>query len=218
MSINPLLEYNIYETYQDMVRQVSAEYKKKFDMVEKDDIEQELWLWFATHPNKIIEWSELEKQKDKDNLFAKSLRNAALDYCVKEKAAKAGYEPSDNFYYTKEFVKLMIPVVLSDDWTKLNNVMSDTNRSTKTLSESGDWISFSADIKKAFQSLADDEQQLVYHFYGEQLNGSELKQAIKSDKTERAIMVKANRCVAKMVKYLGGRYPYKDEDFPEVSK
>jgi hypothetical protein len=48
-------------------------------MLERDDIAQELWVWFVTHP-KYKEWSTYE-QKDKDNLIAKSLRNAALKYC-----------------------------------------------------------------------------------------------------------------------------------------
>lgn len=213
MSTNPLTEYKIHETYIDMVKQISGEYKRKFSMIEREDIAQELWMWFVTHPNKIIEWSALESQKDRDKVFAKSLRNAALDYCVKEKAAKVGYEPADNFYYNKQFIKLMIPVVLSDDWSKFNNVLSNMGKSNKSLAESGDWMAFSADVKMAFESLSKDEQELVFLFYGEQLDGGELKESVESDKSEHAIMMKANRAVNKMVKFLGGNPSFKDEDY-----
>lgn len=203
---------DIYEFYSDMVKQIAGEFKRRYHMVERDDIEQELWIWFAEHPNKIIEWLELPDQKDKDRLFARSLRNAALDYCLKEKAHKAGYNSEDNFFYNKQFVKLMIPAVLSDDWTKFNNVLSDMGRTTKVLAESGDWMSFSADVKMAFDKLNKRDQSLVHLFYGEQVDGAELNERIDTTKSQKAVMMEANRAVNKMIKLLGGFPPWKDND------
>ena len=207
-----------YETYVYMVKQVASEYKKRYQMVERDDIEQELWMWFLKHPNKYEEWSALPEQKDADKLFARSLRNAAHDYCVKEKATISGYDPSDNFYYNKQFIKLMIPAVLSDDWTKFNNVLATMGRSTKSLAESGDWMAFSADVMIAYDKLNDEEKNLVRLFYGEQLDGGELKDKLESNKSENAVMMQANRAVNKMVRYLGGTPAYKDEDFTVVEE
>jgi vacuolar-type H+-ATPase subunit I/STV1 len=207
------MDNSLYEDYRDMVKQVSSEYSRKYKMVERDDIEQQLWLWFAEHTNKIEEWKQLEERKETDKLFAKSLRNAALDYCTKEKAYKSGYDPSDNFFYNKQFVKLMIPAVLSDDWTKLNNALSTMGRTTKSLAESGDWMAFSADIKIAYEKLSKREQDLVFLFYGEQIDGNELRERTESDKSEKAVMMEANRAVNKIVRYLGGTPAYKDEDY-----
>ena len=89
--MNYILEYN------DVVQQLSTEYARRYGMLERDDIAQELWVWFVGHPRKYKEWSELE-QKDKDKLIAKSLRNAALKYCEREKANKVGYDSSDLYY------------------------------------------------------------------------------------------------------------------------
>lgn len=203
----------IYQVYYDMVKQIAAEYLKKFSMVERDDIEQELWLWFADHPAKTEEWMKLESQKDSDKLFAKSLRNAAHDYCIKEKAHKTGYHVEDNFWYNKQFIKLMIPAVLSDDWTKFNNALSSIGKSNKSLAESGDWMAFSADVKVAFEKLSEREQSLVFLFYGEQLDGDSLKEKTESDKSKKALMMEANRAVDKMVKNLGGTPPWKDKDY-----
>lgn len=207
------MDGKIYEAYKDMVKQVASEYSKKFRMVDKQDIEQELWLWFLTHPNKTVEWVALEEQKDSDKLFAKSLRNAALDFCTKEKAASIGAEISDNFYYSKQFVKTMLPAVLSNDWTKLNNILTGLNRTTKSLAESNDWIAYSADIMSAYDKLSPEDRRLVYYFYGEQLTGKELKKTLESNKSEKALMVEANRVVAKMIKHLGGSPAYKDVDY-----
>jgi len=203
---------SVYETYTDMVKQIAGEFKRKYHMVERDDIEQELWIWFVTHPVKIEEWLELPEQKDQDKLFARSLRNAALDYCLKEKAYKAGYKSEDNYFYNKEFVKLMIPAVLTDDWTKFNNVLNEMGRTAKVLAESGDWMSFSADVKMAFDKLNKRDQSLVHLFYGEQIDGAELNERIDTTKSQKAVMMEANRAVNKMIKSLGGFPPWKDED------
>jgi hypothetical protein len=204
----------IYEMYQAMVKQIGGEFKRKYQMVEREDIEQELWLWFAEHPNKIEEWLALPDQKDRDKLFARSLRNSALDYCIKEKAHIAGYSAEDNFWYNKQFIKLMIPAVLSDDWTKFNNVLSNMGRSNKALSESGDFMAFSSDVKVAFDKLNEREKALVHLFYGEQVDGAELHERIDADKSQKAVMMEANRAVNKMVKILGGNPPVRDEDYP----
>jgi hypothetical protein len=64
--------------YNSVVVALAVEYHRRYPMLEIQDIEQVLWLWFLTHPRKYAEWSELG-QKDKDKLIAKSLRNAAID-------------------------------------------------------------------------------------------------------------------------------------------
>jgi DNA-directed RNA polymerase specialized sigma24 family protein len=203
----------VHDDYYHMVNRISSEYASKFKMVDKADVLQELWLWFVSHPNKTEEWMALENQKDGDKLFARSLRNAALDYCLKEKAVKEGYNYSDNFWYTKDFIKMLIPAVLSDDWTKLDRALSNTTKNTKSLAESGDWMAYAADIKSAFGKLSETEQNLVFLFYAEELEGKDLHETIGEDKpTARATMMQANRALAKMVKYLGGYPPFADYD------
>ena len=95
--IRQLQEQQVNDYY-DMVQQIASEYRNKYQMVERSDIEQELWLWFAEHPNNIARWKSEQDEKSCDKLIAKSLRNAALDYCVKEKAVAEGYNATDNFF------------------------------------------------------------------------------------------------------------------------
>lgn len=209
----------VHDDYHHMVNRISSEYASKFYMVDKSDVIQELWLWFATHPNKTEEWMALDNQKDSDKLFARSLRNAALDYCLREKAVKEGYNYADNFWYTKDFIKMLIPAVLSDDWTKLDNALSNTGRNTKSLAESGDWMAYAADIKSAFGKLSEQEQNLVFLFYAEDVEGKDLHESIGEDKpTARATMMQANRALGKMVKYLGGNPPFNDYDEVKVKE
>lgn len=205
---------DVYSEYIDMVKQIAGEFGRKYPMVERDDLQQELWVWFVEHPVKLNAWKqEQEDQKDVDKLVARSLRNAALDYCIKEKAIKSGYDPSDNFFYNKQFIKVMIPAVLSDDWSKMNNMLSNTGRSSKDLSESGDWMAFSADVSAAYNKLSKREQKLVDLYYAQEYSGTELVDAMETDVSDKAIVMQANRALNKMVRLLGGTKPFKDNDY-----
>lgn len=206
----------IYDDYYHMVNRIASEFSRKFKMVDKQDISQSLWLWFVEHPHKTEEWMNMDNQKDADKLFAKSLRNYALDFCLKEKSIAEGYSYDDLFWYTKEFIKLTIPAVLSDDWSRLTNVLSNQGKSTKSLAESGDWMAFVADINAAFSSLNEKEQNLVFLFYAQDMDGNELhEQTGEESPSARATMMQANRALDKMVKYLGGYIPFKDLDIDE---
>ena len=130
-----------------------------------------------------------------------------------EKILKKQKEPFSKIYVV--LMPMMIPAVLSDDWTKFNSALSNLGRTTKSLAESGDWMAFSADVKSAFDKLNEREKALVHLFYGEQVDGSELQEKVDQDKSQKAVMMEANRAVNKMVKTLGGNPPHKDEDYTE---
>lgn len=201
------------QEYNDMVSQISSEYKRKYPMVERSDVEQQLWLWFIEHPRKFHQWTTELENKDSDKLIAKSLRNAAHDYCIKEKANAEGYSPEDIFYYRKDFVKMLVPAVLSDDWKKVENALVNMGRSSKAPSESGDWMAHAADIRKAFDKLDEKEQNLVFLYYGQDLDSHSLHEAVDEDRpSHRATAMAANRALNKMVRYLGGFPPYRDKD------
>lgn len=196
--------------YEPMVHQVSSEYHKKYPMVNKEDLKQELWIWFATHTRKMNEWMQLEV-RDRDKLVAKSLRNAAYDFCLKEKASIQGYDPSDVFFYKKEFIKLLLPAIINSDWARIENSIPIGNRGSKAPSEANDWLAYSADIKSALEKLNDKERTLVIEFYGHEMDGTTLHERILPEKsTPRAAMMQANRALNKMVRHLGGFAPFYD--------
>lgn len=205
-----------FEEYGSMVAQIAGEYKRKYSIVERKDVEQQLWLWFVEHPRKLKEWQEEHKGKDLDRLIAKSLRNQAYDYCVKEKASKEGYSTDDLFWYTKEFIKMLIPSVLADDWDKMESIRPSGSKSHRPPSESGDWMAYGADIKSAFDKLNEQEQNLVFLFYATNVNGDQLHEVAEDQRgTAKATAMAANRALNKMVRSLGGFPPYRDEDYSE---
>lgn len=209
-----MVSEEIYEAYSPMVRQVASQYANRYRMVDRMDIQQQLWLWFVEHPRKVQEWVDLD-QREADKLFARSLRNAAYDFCLKEKANIEGYSPHDMFWYSKSFIKTLLPSALSEDWKKVA-VLSSEVKAKKSPAEANDWMAFMADIRKAYGMLNDKEKALVLLFYAKDVDGGTLHEHLGDERpSSRATQMAANRAINKMVKILGGFPPKKDKDYDD---
>ena len=207
------LTEDMVNKYKHIVTRVSYDYAKRYGMLDREDIAQECWLWFLEHPSKTQEWAEMD-WKENELLLARSLRNAALKYCVKEKARVEGYHVDDIFWYSKDFIKELLPAVLTDDWRRVQETFGGGGN--KSAAETGDWMAYAADIRKAYETLTEDEQKLVFLFYAQDVDGDTLKEASNDRPTARAAMMVANRAVGKMVKHLGGARPVRDNDYTEI--
>ena len=207
------LDESILEEYNYLVARVSHDYARKYKMVSVDDVKQELWLWFYEHPNKLKQWQELD-QKETTKLVARSLRNAAHDYCQKEKAQSAGYNYEDNFYYQRELVEVLLPSVLSGDWTiAKGSDMNDGVKIPKAPSEGGNWMVYLIDIEKAYVKLQDHYQNVLSLRYVENLLGSDLGAALGC--SPDAARKRVDKALRKLIQELGGFKPYQDRDHKE---
>jgi RNA polymerase sigma factor (sigma-70 family) len=209
----------IYDDYKGLVRTIAAQFQKRYHMVDRDDIEQELWMWFLTHPKKTSEWTKLHS-KEADKLFAKSLRNAAHDFCQKEKAKVLGYSADDNYYYDKTIVEQVLPYLLKSEVNNdidllatLDLIQSDlslTGGGGSNPAEHGNWIAYFSDINRAFNELPEEKQNLLRLRYMEDVGPGELADQlhVSSD----AARMKVNRALKTLINKLGGRRPFYEND------
>ena len=202
---------NYIEDYNDLVQTLAAEYARKYSMIERDDIGQELWLWFISHPRKYKEWSEL-KEKDRDKLIAKSLRNAALKFCEREKAKKIGYDMSDLYYYDTSVIEAFLPSIIGESYeipTKIKDLGSTVKSSE--ISDGNNWLSLRSDIASAYYKLSEAKQNILrLRFSVEQPDWSSL--AKEMDSTPDGARMKVQRAISSLIKHLGGWRPQTDED------
>jgi hypothetical protein len=202
---------NYIEEYNDVVQQLSTEYARRYGMLERDDIAQELWVWFVGHPRKYKEWSELE-QKDKDKLIAKSLRNAALKYCEREKANKVGYDSSDLYYYDASVVEAFLPSIIAGTYA-IPVSIQDLNAKfgSGNLSDGNNWLSLRSDIAKAFDKLSDAKQNILRLRFS--IDSPDWALLAKDmDSTPDGARMKVQRAINSLIKNLGGWRPYYDPD------
>jgi RNA polymerase sigma factor (sigma-70 family) len=219
MKKNPFTN-EVAEEYQALVSLIAKQFYRRFNIVPKDDIEQSMWLWFASHPNKIREWTKLEDKKQATKLFARSLRNAASDYCQKEKSAQEGYSFDDNFFYTKGLVENILPYMIKSESDEdmdleatLDLVMQDlglTRGSSSAAAEHGNYLAFFTDIKSAFYRLPEDKQNVLRLRYTDDLTYTQLADLInQSSNTAR---MKTERALNHLIRILGGIKPYIEND------
>lgn len=205
---------NYISEYNDVVQQLAAEYARRYTMLEKDDIGQELWVWFVAHPRKYKEWSELE-QKDRDKLIAKSLRNAALKYCEREKARKSGYDTSDLYYYDTSVVEAFLPSIIAGTYA-IPISIQDLNAKfgSGNDAEGNNWLTLRSDIAAAFNKLSDAKQNILrLRFSIDSPDWSLLAKDMSS--TPDGARMKVQRAMNSLVKNLGGWRPYYEPDSSE---
>lgn len=195
---------SVYLTeYKDMIAQLSALYGRRYQSSEPDDIAQELWMWFVTHKKKYAEWSELE-QKDRDNLIAKSLRNAATKYCEKEKAKAAGYDISDLYYYDASVIEAFLPTIIGNSY-ELPSKIKDLGYkpATNDVSDGMNWLVLRSDIARAFSMLDKPKQYvLLCRFTDESAEWADVGVALET--TADGARMKVKRAVNALIKNLGG--------------
>ena len=203
------------ENYNYLVQQLASEYAKRYTMVERDDIAQEMWVWFVGHPNKYNEWSALE-QKDCDKVIAKSLRNASLKFCEREKAKHSGYQSSDLYYYDASVIEAFLPSIISDSYEMPSKIQDLNSKSgSSVLSEGNNWLTLRSDIAKAYYKLSEAKQNILrLRFSTEQPDWTELSKDM--DSTPDGARMKVQRAVNSIIKVLGGWKPYRDEDSTSV--
>jgi hypothetical protein len=207
---------NYIEEYNQLVQQLAAEYAKRYTMLERDDIGQELWVWFVSHPRKYKEWSTLE-QKDRDKLIAKSLRNAALKFCEYQKARKIGYDVSDLYYYDVSVVEAFLPSIIGETY-EIPTKIQDLNAKfgSGAASDGNNWLSLRSDIASAFYRLSEQKQNiLTLRFSVDSPDWTMLSKEMES--TPDGARMKVQRALNSLVKHLGGWKPYHEQDNQEVT-
>ena len=205
--------------YDSVVASLAVEYHRRYPMVDALDIQQMLWLWFVTHPTKYAEWSTLD-QKDKDKLIAKSLRNAAVKYCEKEKAKTVGYELLDLYYYDATVIEAFLPSIISESY-EIPVKIKDLNFKFSKAEPSNDgnnWLVLRSDIANAFFKLTEAKQNILRIRFS--IDNPDWTVLAKDMATSPdGARMKVQRAINSLIRNLGGFRPYQDEDIPaaEVS-
>jgi hypothetical protein len=200
------------EQYEGMVGSIAYEFSRKFHMCDADDIRQELWIWFLEHPNKVKTW-ELLDGKQSIKLVARSLRNAAKDYCQREKARAVGYKVDDNYYYDREVVELLLPAVLRKDLVAPAMSELGFTKAKKVASEGGNWFAMMADIDRALSRLTQEQLSIIYLRFGDGCDNASL--ATELAISEDASRMRVNRAINNLLNFLGGTRPRRERDYTE---
>lgn len=202
----------VTEKYENLVGGIAYEFSRKFHMVDAADVRQELWVWFLTHPNKVKVWEALDV-KESTRLIARSLRNAAKDYCQKEKAHAVGYRVEDNYYYDRQVVERFLPAVMRGDSSAPSLKDLGFSNNKQVASEGGNWVAMVSDIKRALDKLTDEQRVILYLRFGDGCDNTTLAKELTI--SEDAARMRVNRAMNNLMNILGGSRPQKEKDYTQ---
>ena len=183
-------------------------------MLDPDDIRQTLWMWFVTHPIKYKEWSKLPA-KDKEKLIAKSLRNAAITYCEKEKSQKSGYDLLDLYYYDSSVIEAFLPSIIAGSY-EIPSKIKDLNFKfgKGEVTDGNNWLVLRSDIEKAYNQLAEAKQNILrLRFSMENCEWNELGKELNT--SADGARMRVTRAVNSVIRNLGGWRTYVDMDITD---
>jgi RNA polymerase sigma factor (sigma-70 family) len=204
------------QEYDLLVSTLAMEYSRKYSVVETADIKQILWMWFVTHPNKYTELSKLPP-KDKEKLIAKSLRNAAITYCEKEKARKFGYDMVDLYYYDPSVIEAFLPSIISNSYeipSKIQDLNFKFGKSGE-VTDGNNWLVLRSDIEKAYNKLPEAKQNILrLKFSVENCEWTELGKELNT--SADGARMRVSRAINSLIRILGGWRTYTDTDNLDV--
>lgn len=196
------------EPWEYMVVSVAAEYHKKYDMVEFDDIKQSLYEWFVSHVRKLTEWEALGP-KDAKNLLYRSLRNQALDYCQLWKAKSLGYETSDLFYYEPVIVEALLPTIIRGDMSVAPVINLGMPGRPPAPSEGGNLMAMMVEVEIGYDKLSPQDKLVLIYKHGEGLDYTSIASIMELG-TDDAARMRHKRAVKRLIAKLGGFRPFHD--------
>ena len=204
------MDWEEIEKWDYIVTAVASEYRRKFDMIELEDIRQSLYQWFAEHPNKLKEWEAIG-EKDAKNLIYRSLRNQALDYCQKWKAKSVGYDVGDLHYYESEIVEALLPSVLRGDFAITHKLNLGRPGKPSAPAEGGNLMIMMLEIDSAYWKIGKDDRKILFLRYAESLDFGEIANYLELG-TDSAARMRNKRAIRRLINKIGGNKPYNDID------
>lgn len=197
------------EPDEELIRPTAARYARRYRLVERDDIAQELRLWWLTNQRAVARYTREEEPQPAK--LAKALNRAAERYCRQIKAQSVGYRVEDEFFYNAGLVRELLPMV----W-KPELVIQDTQpdeggrvKSGKPANEGNNLLAMVADVSRAFDAITDDHRRILFavYFFGETNEHIADRLVISVP----AVKMRVQRAVDALVDELGGRSPYDDD-------
>ena len=206
----------LHPTVKDLVSAVAGSIARRFKgWVERDDLKQELYLWFIGRQDQYTDQlneENKEKREHNERRLAYQMRRIAEKYARKEKARKAGYKTTDEAFYDTTTIAQLIPFVISSvvDGTVLEQaqemINDGTPRKQSTPAEGGNLLAILIDIKKAYLKLEQEDKTILQMRYHDSFTLQQIAQYL-----ECATSTADRRCISALRRLqdrLGGQTPW----------
>lgn len=172
-----------------------------------EDAKQECWLELLRRESIWGTAKTLDDDKRAGKYVLTALLNALQRFVNREKAAKAGFEATDQAFYTTDMIAAALPYALEQNpelWT-----MQDAQPDPDELSRGGGdpahggtRLAVAMDIRGAYRKLSWDHQQLLADYYLRRCTQQELAERLEVARV--TVQRRLDAALATMQAHLGG--------------
>lgn len=189
---------------------IAISLKRSFGMVDREDLEQECWVWAVSHPRKVAEYIA----EDELGKLGAAMRNAARKWALKEKAAHEGYHVDDLHFYSVKELGTLVGVVLDDReaWaTPPSNGRDKVSGGDPAVGNN--WLALLSDVSRAYDRLPDEDRDVLALRFG--ADGEE-KMVLRELAEEYGVTIstvhkRVTKALERLQEELGGPRPEADE-------
>ena len=200
----------------DLVPSVVTTIHRRFrTYTERGDLLQEAWAFVlsrAENFNELLSDENEVQRKWNEKRVAWQIRRCLERYARKEKASKSGYHLNDEAYYDTVTISQLLPFVIksviSDTALEQSQILVNdgTPRKPSAPAEGGNLLAMLVDIKKAYEKLEKQDQEILRLRYHDNLTLQ-----LISEYLECAISTADRRCtqaLRKLQNNIGGDSPW----------
>jgi RNA polymerase sigma factor (sigma-70 family) len=200
----------------DLVPSVVTTIHRRFRAyTERGDLLQEAWAFVLTRADNFSQLLSDENEvqrKWNEKRVAWQIRRCLERYARKEKASKSGYHLNDEAYYDTVTISQLLPFVIksviSDTALEQSQILVNdgTPRKPSAPAEGGNLLAMLVDIKKAYEKLEKQDQEILRLRYHDNLTLQ-----LISEYLECAISTADRRCtqaLRKLQNNIGGDSPW----------
>lgn len=200
----------------DLVPSVVTTIHRRFRAyTERSDLLQEAWAFVlsrADHFNEVLSDENEIQRKWNEKKVAWQIRRTLERYARKEKASKSGYQINDEAYYDTITIAQLLPFVIksfmSDTALEQSQILVNdgTPRKPSAPAEGGNLLAMLVDIKKAYEKLEKEDQEILRLRYHDNLTLQLIAEFL-----ECAISTADRRCnqaLRKLQGNIGGENPW----------
>lgn len=166
-------------------------YRRYRQYVDAEDIRQEMWLWAKGQSQRKLEQLPI-------GILRRRLRDIGEKYARREKAAKTGYDPDDEVFYSLAMIRNLLPWTVDPELPVLKGVddRQTANARRQAAGPGMELETIVVDLRKAYNGLTLRDRMI-------------LQMQVEFGGLEPADIDAALR---KMQRALGGRKPTSRED------
>ena len=206
----------LHPALDDLVPSVVTTIHRRFrTYTERSDLLQEAWAFVLTRAenfNELLSDENEVQRKWNEKRVAWQIRRCLERYARKEKASKSGYHLNDEAYYDTVTISQLLPFVIksviSDTALEQSQILVNdgTPRKPSAPAEGGNLLAMLVDIKKAYEKLEKQDQEILRLRYHDNLTLQ-----LISEYLECAISTADRRCtqaLRKLQNNIGGDSPW----------